>query len=163
MQAIDLVHVFKARLDQFLSFLSRARELKIDQLDCLDFQTLVHRIERIADHNTNIAKSVIALIESKMEIPEEMMSILIKAAEIAFTSYDNSVQSFLSKDVSNTNDIIDKEKEIEELFKKITPLPLFSDETYLLSHIIFIRESTKKICHYAADIAELAIDRTYKS
>ena len=98
-----------------------------------------------------------------MDIPEDLMSILISAAEIAFTSYDLSVQAFFSKDESSTNEIIDKEEEIEELFKKITPLPLFSEETSALFHMIFIRESIKKICHYAADIAELTIDRTYKS
>ena len=53
-----------------------------------------------------------------MDIPEDLMSILISAAEIAFTSYDLSVQAFFSKDESSTNEIIDKEEEIEELFKK---------------------------------------------
>jgi uncharacterized protein with PhoU and TrkA domain len=105
------------------------------------------------------------LIESQIDIPDEIMAILIKASDIAFTSYDKAVQSFLSKDVTPTNEIIDKEKEIEELYKRITPLPVFrtQEETSTIAHIIFIRESIKKISHYAADIAELTIDRTYRA
>jgi len=144
---------------------SLANRLNLDPLDCLDYQTLVDKIERIADHTTNAAKSVIALIESGIEVPEDVTAVLLKAAGIAVTSYDRAVHSFLSKDVALTNEIIDKQRAIEEVYKGITPLPLFGDpeEPSILSHIIFIRESMKTISQYAADIAELTIDRAYKS
>lgn len=144
---------------------SLANQLSLDTVDCLDYQTLVNRIERIADHNTNIANSVIALIEGNMNVPKKIMIALVRTAEIAFTSYDMAVQCFLSKDIAPTNGIIDKQKEIEEIYKEITPLPQFGepDETSILSHIITIRESIMKISHHAADIAELTIDRAYKS
>jgi len=166
-------------VDQLMFFLLRlirgvainpslANELGLDLLDCLDYQTLVHRIERVADHATNIANSFIALIESQIDIPDEIMIILIKASEIAFTSYDKAVQSFLSKDVTSTNKIIEKQKEIEAFYKRIIllfyTLPVFitEEETSTLSHTISIRESIKKISHYAADIAQLTIDRSYR-
>ncbi len=38
-----------------------ANQFKLDALDCLDFQTFVHRIEQIADQAATIAKSVILL------------------------------------------------------------------------------------------------------
>jgi hypothetical protein len=90
---------------------------------------------------------------------------LITTAEIAFGSFDSSVHGFISKDISQTNSIIDSEKEILELQKEITPLPLFvnSNNISILGNIIAIRESIKEIAHYAADIGELTIDRTYKS
>ncbi|MFQ6117983.1 MAG: PhoU domain-containing protein, partial [Candidatus Bipolaricaulia bacterium] len=70
----------------------------------------------------------------------------------------------LSKDVSYSNEIIDKQKEIERLRKRILSLQLLSEDedisvVYPLSSI---RESIEKIGGYAADIAELTIDRTYK-
>lgn len=161
---VDQLMYFLLRLIRGAAFSpSLANQLGIDPLDCLDFQTLVHRIERIADHITNITTSVIALFESEKDIPEFLMSILIEAAENSLNSYNMAVQSFFSNDLSNINDIIDEEKNIEKLFKKITPIPRISDESHLESHMISIRESIKKICHYAADIAELTIDHAYES
>ena len=104
------------------------------------------------------------MIDSGIDIPESVLDILKSAAEMTFTSYQNSVEGFVAKDVSHTNDSIDTERKVEELYKEVTPLPLFGNpaEASLFAEIISIRESLKKISHYAADIAELTIDRTYK-
>jgi hypothetical protein len=95
------------------------------------------------------------------------MEILIQGAEKAFNNYNIAVQSFLIKDISLTNEIIDMEKEIEELFREITPLPLQSSsrqkEYSFLDNLIFIRESITKIIHYSADIAEITINRKYEA
>ena len=143
---------------------SLGKKLSLDPLDCMDYQTLVHRIERIADHISYIARSLVILIDSGIDIPESVLEVFKSAAEMIFISYQNSVEGFVAKDVSHTNDSIDTERRVEELYRKVTPLPLFGDlgETLLLAEIISIRESLKKISHYAADIAELTIDRAYK-
>jgi len=143
---------------------SLGNKLNLDPLDCLDYQTLVHRIERIADHNSYIARSLIALIGSGTVIPESVLEVIKSAAEITFASYQNSVEAFMVKDVDQINEIIDTEKKVEALYRKITPLPQFGEagETSRLGDVISIRESLKKISHYAADIAELTIDRTYR-
>ncbi len=140
-----------------------ASKLGIDPIDCLDIQTLVHRIERIADHATIMANSLIDLTEEGVEISQEVLSILLESANIAFASYDQAVTSFLLRDVTNTDDVIDKENEIEDLYLKITPLPYEGGlkDTSSISNIVLIRESIRKISHYAADIAELTINRTY--
>ena len=140
---------------------SLCTKLNLDPLDCLDYQTLVHRIERVADHCTSIAESLIHLIESGIDIPGPVHDILKSAADITFTAYNNSVGGFDEKDVTSTNDLIDTEKKIEELLKGITPLPQLGEISFL-ADIISIRESLKKINHYTADIAELTIDRAYK-
>lgn len=71
--------------------------------------------------------------------------------------------SFILRDVSDTNEIISNKREIEDLYTEITPLQTPGDLSDIssISNIILIRESIKKISHYAADIAELTIDRTY--
>lgn len=159
-----LMYLILRLIRQVLIKPSLASQLQLDLPDCLDIQTLVHRIERIADHLKIIANSLIWLIEKDVRIPEDTLSILVLAAEIAFSSYDLSVKAFLSKDVSRTNEIIDKEAEIGELYTKITPLSFFGDESASsLNQVILIRESIRKISHYSADIAELTIDRTYMS
>jgi len=141
-----------------------ANQLGIDPLDCLDYQTLVHRIERIADFASTIAKCMIDLMESRIGIPQRVSNAIIKAAEVAFGSYEMAVQSYLSRDIDPTNEIIDNQKEIEERYIGVTLLHFEeSYETSILSNIITIRDCIMKISHHAADIAELTIDRSYRS
>lgn len=134
----------------------------MDVLDCLDYQSLVHIIEEVADHALNTAHSIILLIESEVGIPEEMISILVEAADIAFESYNTAVQSYISRNLEQTNEIINNKKAINELYGEITPLPRFQDSSSsILSNIIRIRENIMTIGNHAADIAELTIDRKY--
>lgn len=143
---------------------SLANELKLDPLDCLDYQTLVHWVERVADNVINIAECLKYMIEGGLNLPVEAKSILLNAAEIAFESYDKAVDCYLRLDVEPTNGVIDKQSEIRNLYMEITPLPRFSEtyDTSVLTNIVTIRENIMKISDLAADIAELTIDRTYK-
>ncbi len=163
-------------VDQFMYFLLRllrmaamnpslANQLGLDMIDCLDCQTLVHRIEHVADHTTNIAESLINLFENWKFMPKNIFPVLIKTAEIAFDSYDKAVQFFLSKSVDNTDKIIDLQNEIKRLEETITPMPYYGEreEKNVLCHICVIRDSIKRISEYAADIAELTIDRSFKA
>ncbi len=142
---------------------SLADQLGLDPLDCLDFQTLVHRIARIAFHIAQIGECLIAVIDKEIPVPENVLAIIQEAAEIAFNTYDMAVRAFLMKDLTHANEIIDTQGRIDELYRKITPIPYFGKYNDLssISQIVTIREGVKKIGHYAADIAELAIDRTY--
>ena len=89
---------------------------------------------------------------------------ILIAADVAFSSYDLAVRCFLSSNVEPTNEIIDGESLIEDLYRQLAPLPLIGGEgsTSLLAHIISIRESIKRISQCNSDIAELTIDRAYK-
>jgi len=139
-----------------------ANQLELDALDCLDYQSLVHIIEEVADQALNMASSIIFLIESEVDIPEKMISILVEASEIALESYDTAVKSYISKDLEPTNGIIDNKKAIRDLYKELTPMPRFKESRHsILSNIIRIRESIMNIGDQAADIAELTIDRKY--
>lgn len=161
-------------VDQFMYLLLRlirmasqdsalARDLEINVLDCLDCQTLVHRIEHVADHITNIASRIITLFDTKIHLPKDALKIIIETAEIAFDSYYKATDAFLSKNTDETNEIIDRQKEIERLREEMTPL-LYGkeDEDNLITcNLCSIIESIDRISEYAADIAELAINRTY--
>jgi len=162
-------------VDQFMYFLLRllrssalnpilANQLELDMVDILDYQTLVHRIERVADHTTTIASSLVYLLEEKVFLPKEVFHVLFKASEIAFEIYDLSVDAFLSKDLTNINAIIDKQESIVNLEETIKPLPFSGDSSKKdeFCHICIIRDSISRISTNAADIAELAIDNAYK-
>jgi phosphate uptake regulator len=141
------------------------RKLGLSTLDCLEYQTLVFTIERIGDHATSMAESVIRVVESGIDVPGGVRIVLLKAAEIVFSSYDQAVQGYLSRNIEYTNEIIDGQGVIGDLYLDVTPLPMFgeSGETSVLSDVINIRESLKKISHHAARIAELTIDRAYRT
>jgi phosphate uptake regulator len=163
-------------VDQFMYFLLRlirsaatrptlANRLELDMIDCLDSQTLVHRIEQVADHTTNIANGILNLFEERMFMPKDTYPVLIESAEIAYDAYTRAVDAYLSKDVGDVNEIIDLQAKIEELEQSITPLPYSgeSESKDVLCHICVIRDSIKRISEFAADIAELTIDRTFKA
>jgi phosphate uptake regulator len=139
-----------------------ANQLELDILDCLDYQSLIHAIEEVADHAYTMARSIISLIDKGLEPPERVKTILVEAAEIAFTSYNNAVKGYFSKDLEPTNEIIDNKKVITELYREITPMPRFQESsTSLISNMIILRENIMSIGRHAADIAELTIDRAY--
>ena len=141
-----------------------SNQLDLDPLDCLDYQTLVHCIERVADHVTNIAASILALYRAGKFIPDKLKMILSDACDVAFDSYDGAVHCFLRMDVEPTNDIIDAQDIIMDLYSEITPLPVRGDanDVSTLTHIVTVRENIMRISNLTADIAELTIDRAYQ-
>jgi phosphate uptake regulator len=161
-------------VDQLMYFLLRliriatidpsiGNHLALDPLDCLDYQTLVHRIERIADHTIKLANSMVFIHETSFEISENIMKEIKNAAQISLDSFDNAVKGFTQKKISQTNEIINNEKKIEELFSKTIPNLFEEHENHAaLYHLITIWESIINITHYTADIAELTIDKTYR-
>jgi phosphate uptake regulator len=144
---------------------SIGNQLGLDPLDCLDYQSLVSRIERIADHVTSMAQSLVALITNEVVLPVDLESDLLKTSEAAFNSYDMAVESFLSKDITNSDEIIDKEREVIKAQEVIMGYRFFQESNYVSSmpHIFSIIDVIRKISHHAASIAEITIDRAYKS
>jgi phosphate uptake regulator len=142
---------------------SLANKLQLDMIDCLDYQTLVQRIEHTADCTTITAENLINLFENRQFLPKDVFSVIIKTADIAFDSYEDAVQSFINNEIEATNAIIDSQEEIESLGETITPIPYSEqDEKNILCPICLIRDNIKRIGEYASDIAELTIDRAYK-
>jgi hypothetical protein len=59
--------------------------------------------------------------------------------------------------------VIDEQKNIRDLIWSITPLPSTSEKDRTIFHSLFvIRDNIQRIGEYAADIAEISIDRAYK-
>ena len=141
-----------------------ASKQTLDSVDCIDYQVLVHRIERVGDHLTNISKNLLEMSENGKKVPESILSVFLDTATNAFYNYDKAVRSFLNKDLKDIDKIINKEQEIVKLFLTITPLHDKINEADINSvvNLIQIRESIRKISHYSADIAELSIGQTYK-
>ncbi|MFQ6074406.1 MAG: PhoU domain-containing protein, partial [Candidatus Bathyarchaeia archaeon] len=133
-------------------------------LDCMDHQTLVYRIEHAADHSANIAKNVIMLDGSRQKIPDHLLTLIFTAGTEAVNMYDKAVNAFFSKDVAVSVEILEQQKKIEKLDRRIATEEFMSKQknALIICAICSIRDSIKRIAECAADIAEIAINRAYK-
>jgi len=141
-----------------------ASQLDIDPIDCMDYQTLVYRVEHAADHSANIAKQLIMLDGSRQKIPDQLLTLLFTAGTEAVNLYDKALTAFFSKNVTNSVEIIEQEKRIEKLDREIASKTFMSKQKnpLIICMICSIRSSIRGIAECAVDIAEIAINRAYK-
>jgi len=160
-------------VDQFMFFLLRlirsaaidpslATKLGIDTLDCLDLQTLVDIIERVADNVYKTADSVIQLEEYKDEIPAALWETLIQTTESSFKAYESAINVFRSSSVEECGLIINQQYELSKLARSITPFPEINVSEPFFYPLFVIRDSVLRIGDYAIDIAEVTIDKAFK-
>ncbi len=141
-----------------------ANQLDIDPLDCMDYQTLVYRVEHAADHATNIARQLIILDGSRLKIPDELLALLFSAGTEAVDLYSKALAAFFSKNVVDSVAIMDQEKKIEELDREIASKTFMTRQknALIVCMVCSIRGSIKGIAECAMNIAETAINRAYK-
>ncbi len=141
-----------------------ANQLGLEPIDCLDLQTLVHRIEQVADSATNIAKHMIMLKGERLQISNPLVELMLTAGNSAISSYGKAVEAFSSKDTATSDEIIEQEKNIEKLDREIASWAFLHEKKnpVIICATCSIRESITRIAEYAADIAEITINRSYK-
>ena len=141
-----------------------AKQIHLDPIDCLDHQTLVYRIEHVADNAANIAKHIIMLNGSQQKIPDSLLKLMFAFGNDAVDSYDKAVNSFFSKDVTSCNEIIERQEEIEKLDREIASQSFLTPQmsAVAICAVCSIRDSIKRIADWAAEIAESTILRSYE-
>jgi phosphate uptake regulator len=141
-----------------------ANQLDLESIDCLDYQTLVHRIEQVADNATNIAKHLIMLNEERLRISDSLLKLMLTAGNDAINYYKKAVEAFFSTDTTSSDEIIERQKFIEKLDRKIATWAFLHEKKnpIIICATCSIRESITRIAEYAADIAEITINRSYK-
>lgn len=148
-----------AALDPTLS-----NELGLEPIDCLDYQTLIHRIEHVADHATNIAKQVIMLSGRNQMASTSLIKLIIAEGNVALDSYNKAVDAFFSKQVEISDEIIETQKRVETLDTEIASKSFVTEKNALvICATCSIRDSVKRIAEYAADIAEITINQSRKA
>ena len=104
-------------VDQFAFFILRilrnaaqnpvlANELRIDPLDCMDYQSLVYRIEHAADYIADIASHIIMLNGVKQTMPEELLGLLVNEGMEVVDLYVKAVNAFFQADLSFSVEIM---------------------------------------------------------
>jgi phosphate uptake regulator len=140
-----------------------ANELGINTLDCMDYQTLVRRIEHIGDYCADIARHIIMLGQTQHKISDQVLTLMFQAGKEATSLYDRAVENFFSKNVANSIEILEGEQKVERLDQEIASKAFVNKhENVVTCAICSIRDDIKKIAESAADIAEVSIDRAYK-
>ncbi len=169
------VYTLDEDVDHFSFFLLRllrsaaldpalANQLELEPIDCLDYQTLVHRIEHVADHATNIAKNIIILSGREQRISEPLLKLMVTAGSTAMGSYNKAVEAFFSNNVGSSDEVIEEQRSIDKLDLDIASKSFLTEKNALIiCATCSTRDSIKRIAEYAADIAEITINRSYKA
>ncbi|MDH5780524.1 MAG: hypothetical protein OEZ29_08000 [Candidatus Bathyarchaeota archaeon] len=141
-----------------------ANQLGIEPIDGLDLQTLVHRIEQVADNATNIAKHIVMLNQKRLKISRRLIELMLNAGNTSTSCYDKAVEAYFSKNTASSDEIIEREKSIEKMDREIASWAFLHEKKNpeIICATCSIRESIKRIAEYAADIAEITINRSYK-
>ena len=141
-----------------------ANQLGIEPIDCLDLQTLVQRIEEVADNAANIAKDIIMVTQRGLKISDHLLELMLTAGNSSIKCYDKAVRAFFSKDTDDSDEIIEQEKFIEKLDREIASWAFLHEKKnpVIICATCSKRESITRIAGYAADIAEITINSSYK-
>ena len=140
-----------------------ANEFRIDPLGCMDYQTLVYMIRDVADNSAYVARNVIMLDGSQLKIPENVLELMFIAGNEAMNLYVNAVDTFFSKDVSKSVEILRQREEIATLDQEIAAKAFAEKQKneQLVCAICSIRDDIKRIADCAASIARIAINRAF--
>jgi phosphate uptake regulator len=140
-----------------------ANQLDIEISDCLDYQTLVHLIEQVADNATKIAKNIILLSGEKLKISEPLINLMLKAGNNAHAIYDQAVQAFFSNIADTAEELIEQGKLIEKLDREIATWAFLHEKKnpVIICATCSIRESIKRIAEFGREIALYTIHRSF--
>jgi len=140
-----------------------ANTLRIDPLDCMDYQTLVYRIEHTADYVAYIAQHMIILGGLSQKIPDDLLELMVKEGTETVDLYAKAVNSFFLRDVAFAVDIMKRKQVIRKLDQEIASKSLLGKKnSELICAICSMREGIKRIADTAANIAEIAVNRAFK-
>ncbi len=140
-----------------------ANELRIDPLECMDYQTLVYMMRDVANNSADVARHVIMLDGSRLQIPDNVLELMFIAGNEAVNLYVTAVETFFSKDVSISVEILRQRQGIARLDQEIAARAFAEKQKneQLVCAICSVRDNIKRIADCAANIAEIAINRAF--
>jgi phosphate uptake regulator len=125
--------------------------------DCLNYRTVISRIERIADHAALIAKRIKFL---KDPLDSRILKEIETLSNEAIACFDNSILSLTKRDhilaektAANIAKIVEEEKELMYGLK----------ESKNLTIVKFVLEDIRRVAEYSSDIVEVVINETIKN
>ncbi|MFH0836177.1 MAG: phosphate uptake regulator PhoU [Candidatus Micrarchaeota archaeon] len=149
---VDRLHFLLLRqLNLALRDSSLLRELGLTSVECVYFAILVKNIERSADRVSKIAEYLSEAYKETKKMDPSMLEPLSKSREL----FSESVDSFLTNDVSKANDLLNKihiaSKRVRDLKKRKSG----SEINYLL-----VLDNVASILDHCAEISALTNNRS---
>lgn len=125
--------------------------------DCLNYRTVISRIERIADHAALIAKRIKFL---KEPLDSKTLREIQALSGDALSCFDNAILALVKKDhvlaektASKIVEIVEKEKEMMYSMK----------ESKNSTIVKFVLEDLRRTAEYSSDIVEVVINETIRN
>ncbi len=134
-----------------------AGALGLTPIQCLDLQSVIKRLEHMADHAENVARNVRDLIGSRLA--SNTRDTLARISRMAQEIHEGAGRALSQGDIVLANDVINargRMKEICSEFRRDLPLTEARD----IVKVSAIVESLERIGDYGTDIAEVAINRS---
>lgn len=126
--------------------------------DCLEYRTIVGKIERIGDHASLIAKRI-KFIEEKID--PKIITKIKKLSEKSLEVFEESIAAVQNHDFQKGENVAEKVSKVIEDEKEI--MVEIKDGEKNSTVIKFILEDLRRIAEYSGDIAEVAIDENIQS
>jgi len=126
--------------------------------DCLEYRTIVSKIERIGDHASLIAKRI-KFIEEKID-PKIIIKIK-KLSEKSLEVFEEAITAVQNHDFQKGENVAEKVSEVIDEEKEIMSKIKESEKNSTI--IRFVLEDLRRIAEYSSDIAEVAIDENIHS
>ena len=124
--------------------------------DCLGYRLIVKSVERVADHATKIAQTVLQ-IENKID--KEIVTKLEELSIFSLEVFEDSSKALFKEDYTTSNEIVEKAKSIEKKERNLTTL-LKNKDVQEQNNINLIIEHIRRTAEYASDIAEIILNMT---
>ena len=141
-----------------------ANELRLDPLDCMDYQYLAVLIEHAADYVADIAKHIIMIDGMGEKIPDNLLELMSDEGAEVVDLYIKAVNSFFQRDADLSVEIIKQTKRIEKLDQEIANTTFITNKKpELICTVCSVREDIKRLAFYAANIAEVTVNRAFKA
>jgi phosphate uptake regulator len=140
-----------------------SNKLELDPIKIMDYQVLVYRIEHIADSAAAIANQIISLHGENLFLPEDVLDLIIKAANDAYEQLDAAFDAFFSSEIAQCNKIIEQKSEVINQYHDIASatFKIQDIDAKMVCLICNLRDSIVRISDWAVTIAESAISRFY--
>lgn len=140
-----------------------ANELRLDPLDCMDYQYLSVLIEHASDYVADIARHIIMINGIGETIPNNLLELMTDEGAAVVDLYVKAVNAFFQRDADLSIEIIKQSKRIEKLDQEIANTTFMSNKKpELICAACSIREDIKRIGFYAANVAEVTVNRAFK-
>jgi len=126
--------------------------------ECIEYRTIISKIERIGDHARLIAKRV-KFIEERIE--SKIMSKIKKLSEKSLEVFEESITAVQNHDFQKGENVAEKVSKVIEEEKEI--MAKIKENEKNSTVIRFVLEDLRRIAEYSSDIAEVAIDENIHS